>query len=204
MKRAGIALLTASIALLAARPAAAELVLSFDQSTYTLAGVGQTVDVKVFLSEDADGSSIGVGNELISAGVTISFATSGAAIVAASGDVTPGSGWDAGVPIFSTVGANTLVDLGLVSFDGFSDLSTPLPLGAFKFTARAAGDTVISVSALGPGPSFGATRQDLDDPAGGEAAIKVSAIPEPSALFSASVAAATLAAVAARRRRTAA
>lgn len=205
MKRTSAVLLAASIALLAARPADAGLILSFDQSAYTIDGVGDAVDVQVFLSQDADGPQVGPGNALLTAAIRLSFVTTGAAIIQSDADVAPGSVWDAGSADFSTEGADTLVDLGLTSIMGVSDLSSPLLLGTFTFTARAAGVAPISVITLGPGASFITENLDILDPVNtAEARIEVSAIPEPTALFSASAAVVVLGALAARRRKRAA
>src|SRR5262249_6343894 len=136
------------------RPAEAGLILSFDASAYTINGVGNTTAVEVFVSQDSSGNQVGVGNELLSAGIELSFSTTGSAVVLSSSDVTPNRAWDSSSVLFSTSGGNTLVDLGLTSLAGFSSLSPPLLLGTFLFTGESIGITSISVSALGPGPSF--------------------------------------------------
>src|SRR5262245_58495046 len=46
------------------RPAAADLVLTLDMPSYTINGVGNTTAVEVFVSQNASGPQVGVGNEL--------------------------------------------------------------------------------------------------------------------------------------------
>lgn len=206
MTRTRIALLSASLALLLTRPVAADLVLSFDEATYTIPGVGDTTAVQVLLSQNDNGTQVGVGNELISAAIELSFATAGSATVVAAGDVTVGPAWDGGgPPVFSTSGGDTLVDLGMTSLAGISDLSSPLLLATFVFTGQSAGTTSISVATLGPGPSFITINGDELDPLNGAGArITVGTqpppVPEPSTMVIASVATLLTAAGAYRRR----
>src|SRR5262245_23038548 len=104
------------------RPAAAGLVLSFDQSSYTINGVGNTTTVEVFVSQTPSGPQVGPGNELLTAGIELSLATAGAATVLSTADVTGGPAWDSSSIQSSTNGPNTLIDLGLTSLFGISDL----------------------------------------------------------------------------------
>jgi hypothetical protein len=165
------------------RPAAAGLVLSFDQSSYTIPGVGSTRAVEVFVSQTAGGQQVGPGNELLTAAVELSFPTSGAAIVASTADVTAGPAWDSSSVLMSTSGLNTLFDLGLTSVFGISDLSSPLLLGTFVFTGQSIGTTTAGVATLGPGPSFITVNGDELDPTDTpQARITVSGVTEPVAL----------------------
>src|SRR5262249_30104385 len=102
------------------RPAAAGLILSFNTSTYTIDGVGNTTAVEVFVSQDSTGNQVGPGNELISAGIELSFPTAGTAVVLSSAAVIPNPAWDSSSVLISTSGASTLVDVGLTSLAGFS------------------------------------------------------------------------------------
>ena len=208
MTRIRLGLLIGSLSLLAARPAAADLVLSLDRTTYDVVGVGATTTVQVLLSQTAGGVQVGPGHELGSAGIVLSFATAGAATVASTSDVTPGSAWDIGGPDFSTSGPNTLINLGLLSILGASDLSSPVLLGTFTFTAQSTGSTTITVSSLTPGSSFSTVNGDiLNSPASVSGTITVSsgtpAVPEPSSLALAATAGLFAAFASIRRRRSA-
>jgi hypothetical protein len=179
--------LIASILLLSGwcRPAAAGLLLSFDQSGYTINGVGNTTAVEVFVSQVPGGTQVGPGNELVSAAIELSFPTGGTAAVLSTSDVTGGPAWDSSSVQTSTNGSNTLFDLGLASLAGISDLSNPLLLGTFVFTGQSLGTTSISVATLGPGSSFITVNGDVLDPTnvpGARISVVQTAIPEPSAL----------------------
>jgi hypothetical protein len=169
------------------RPAAADLILSFDQSNYTINGVGNTTAVQVFVSQTAGGPQVGPGNELLSAAIELTFPTTGAATVLSTADVTGGPAWDSSNVQTSTSGANTLFDLGLLSLLGISDMSHPLLLGTFDFTGQSPGRTSISVATLGPGPSFITVQGDVLDPTNTPNAEIIvqgqTAVPEPSSLM---------------------
>jgi hypothetical protein len=209
MKPLSIASLSLTLILASAPSASADLVLSLDKVSYTIDGAGETTAVQVFVSQTSDGPQVGVGNELLTAGVELTFATAGAATVVADADVAPGSAWDSGSVLISTDGSNTLVDLGLTSLLGISDLSTPLLLGTFLFTGQSPGDADVSVAALAPGPSFiTAGGDELDPTNAARAVITVSATPPPVVPEPGSVVLASLGGLisavglAARRRRT--
>ncbi|APW61816.1 hypothetical protein [Paludisphaera borealis] len=190
MNRIQIAFLIVTLPLVLAQSASAALILSLDKSYYTIDGVGNTTAVQVFLSQTPDGPQVGAGNELLSAGIELTFATTGAATVGVATDVTPAPVWDASSVNISTNGSNTLVDLGLVSLLGISDLSSPLLLGTFVFTGQSLGGTDVSVATLEPGSSFITAQGDVLDPTSAADAVVtvVSAtIPEPSALVMASL-----------------
>jgi hypothetical protein len=166
-------------------PASADLALSLDQSSYTLNGIGGTTAVAVFVSQTPSGPQVGVGNELLSAGIELSFATGSAAAVLSTADVTGGPAWDSAAAAVGTSGPDTLVDLTLLSLSGIFDLSSPLLLGTFVFHGQSLGTTSIRVESLGPGPSF-ITAQgdllDLIDATGGRITVLESSVPEPSSL----------------------
>jgi hypothetical protein len=206
MKPSSIAFLIFALVLASAQSASADLVLSLDKSTYTIDGVGETTAVQVFVSETSDGPQVGPGNELLTAGVELTFATAGTATVVADADVAPGPAWDSGSVLISIDGSNTLVDLGLTSLLGISDLSTPLLLGTFVFTGQSPGDADVSVAALEPGPSFITAGGDVLDPTNtARAVITVSAtppvVPEPGSLILASLGVLVSAGVLAAHRR---
>jgi hypothetical protein len=187
-----------------ARPASADLVLSFDSSSYTIPGVGDTTSVQVLVSQTSGGPQVGTGNELLTAGIELSFPTLGSAIVASTSDVTPGPAWDSSSINLTTSGPNTLVDLGLTSLLGISDLSTPLLLGTFVFTGQSPGMTSISVATITPGANFITANGNILDPTNtGTATILVStptSIPEPNTLVICSLAGLTTGAGWLRRR----
>jgi hypothetical protein len=185
--RPRIGYLIASVLLLMSwpRPAAADLILSLDQSSYTINGIGNTTAVEVFVSQNSTGNQVGVGNELLTAAIELTFPTAGAATVVSPADVTFNPAWDSGgPPIFTPSGTNTLVDLGVVSLLGFSNLSPPLLIGTFIFTGQFVGTTSISVASLEPGPSFITANPNdpVSDPTntpGAEINVVSNAIPEP-------------------------
>lgn len=191
MKQLPFAFLALALILASVPSASASLVLTLDKSAYNIDGVGGTTAVQVFISQTPDGPQVGVGNELIAASIELSFVTAGTAAIVADSDVTPGSAWDSSSVLISTSGSNTLVDLGLTSLLGISDLSSPLLLGAFLFTGQSLGDADISVASLQPGPSFITAGGDVLDPSDAvRAIITVSAapvVPEPAAIVLASL-----------------
>jgi hypothetical protein len=168
------------------RPVAAGLVLTFDMSTYTINGVGNTTAVEVLVTQTSSGPQVGGGNELLSAAIELSFPTAGTATVVSTAEVTPNPAWSSSSVLLKTNGPNTLVDLGLTSLAGISSIpSTGLLLGTFVFTGHSPGTTQISVTTETPGPSFiTAQGNDLDPTNTPSASINVvsGAVPEPSAL----------------------
>jgi hypothetical protein len=157
----------------------ATLILSFDQSVYTItAANAHTVQVPVFLSQIAGGPQVGLGNELLTGGVVVSFNNpSGIAAILAHGDVTGGPAFDS-----SAVGLTlTTATLGETSLLGIGDLSHSLLLGTFKFTGLVNGATTISVASLGPGPSFATAGGNFLDPTN-TATATINVVPEPSTI----------------------
>jgi hypothetical protein len=149
----------------------------------------------VFVAQTPGGPQVGVGNELLTAGVELSYLTGGAAAVTSPASVTANPAWDSSFVNLSTSGPNTLVDLGLNSLAGFADLSSPLLLGTFVFTGQSAGITGISVASLGPGSSFITAGGDTLDPTNTPSAnvtVNASPVPEPSQLVLLGIAGLTL------------
>ena len=106
--------------------ASADLSLSFSQASYTIYGIGSSVDVPVYLSQSAGGPQVGVGNELLTAGLTVSFNTpSGIAAVLSALDITPSPAFDSSSAAVSL----TQATLAETSLGGVSNLSSPLLLG---------------------------------------------------------------------------
>src|SRR4051794_13859442 len=76
-------------------PSSAGIVLSFDQPSYSIGGVGGTVAVGVFVSQVPGGPQVGPGNELISGAIRLTFDDpEGIAGVATNADVIPGPAFD--------------------------------------------------------------------------------------------------------------
>lgn len=185
-------------------PASANLVLSFESSSYATT-VGNTVAVRVFVTQVAGGPQVGAGNELVTASIELSFATGKAAVVASPGAVAYGSAWDQGFTSTRTSGAFTLYDVSLASINGIANLSSPLLLATFTFTGLTAGAQVVQVSQQDPNSAdFGTFGGDIVDPTNTATAnISVgplATVPEPGSLFLASLAAAVIAPAARRGR----
>jgi hypothetical protein len=160
--------------------AEAGLLLSFDQSSYKVGDPGSTVQVRVFVSQIAGGPQVGPGNELLTAGVKVSFNNpQGVAAVLSNSDVTKGPAWD----VSSASVTTTTTSLAETSLLGISNLTSPLLLGTFTFTSLTAkGTTTISVSRLDPTtPSFVTSQGDRIDPTN-TATATITAVPEPATL----------------------
>ena len=167
--------------------ASAELVLSFDQASYTISGIGSTVQVPVYLSQTPGGPQVGVGNELLTAGLTVSFDNPlSIASVLAVLDITPSPAFDSASAGVTT----TRATLAETSLAGISNLSSPLLLGTFMFTGESLGTTSISAATLTPGPSFVTAGANFLDPANIPTAV-INVVPEPSSIVLALLAAGT-------------
>ena len=178
--------------------ASATLFLSFDKPSYTIAtNVLPTVQVDVFLSQTAGGTQIAPGNALLSAAIAVSFSNpSGIATIVSVGNVGGGPAFDS-----SSVGLiGPKATLGETSLLGIGNLSSPLLLGVFTFTAQAQGTTTISVATLGPGPSFGTVGGSFLDPTN-TATATITVVPEPATAMMVLSAAGTIGMVACWRRR---
>jgi hypothetical protein len=202
-RRIGFFLALSLLVLAWPRPAAATLVLLFDESTYTIPGVGKTTNVEVLVEQTAGGTQVSSTNPLLTAAVELSFPTSGAAVVTSSADVTPNPAWSSSAVNVKTSGSNTLIDLGLTSLAGFGSIpSTGLLLGTFTFTGESLGSTTISVSSETPGSSFGTPGGDVSPTNTPTATINVvtAVVAEPAGLTLLSISGSTLALVWLRRR----
>jgi len=162
----------------------AGLVLSFDQSNYSIPGSGQTVVVSAMLSQIAGGPQVGPGNELLSAAIAITFnSPSGVAAVLSPSDITRG-------PVFDTASSSvtaTSAILGETSLLGVGDLSNPLLIGTFRFTGLTEGAMPIQLASLGPGASFVTVGGATLDPTN-TATATIDTVPEPSTIVLASLA----------------
>ncbi len=193
----------ALVSLCCVQPASAGLILAFDQSTYTIPGVGLTTSVNILVSQDSTGPQVDANNALLSAGVELSYATGDRAAVLTSLDVAFGPSWDGGFTLINTSGSNDLVDIVLTSFAGIGDLSSPLLLGTVTFTGLSAGSMGISVSQLDPNSAdFITVNSDVLDPTNTATAtiqVERGTVPEPGSLTLFSVGAMILATVWFRR-----
>jgi hypothetical protein len=185
-------------ALAVPRVARGALVLSFDQPGYTITGVGGTVDVPVYVSQVAGGPQVASGNELLAAGIVVSYSSpSGIASVLSSTGVSGGALWSA----HSGGASAATATLATTSLAGIADLSTPLLIGTFHFTGLSLGTTTISVADLTPGPSFETIGHDVLDPTN-VATATVQVVPEPATVGLLLTALGVLAVTEVRRRRT--
>jgi hypothetical protein len=176
----------ALVALCCASTASAGLILETNQSTYTIPGVGLTTSVEILVSQDSTGPQVGVGNELLSAGIELSYPSSDRAAVLSLLDVSFGPSWDAGFPVLGISGPNDVVDIVLTSLAGIADLSTPLLLSTVTFTGLSAGSMPISVAQLdNTTPDFITLNGDVLDPTNTATAtieVQNGAVPEPGTL----------------------
>ena len=186
-RRFGLLIASSLLLLGWSRPAAAGLVLQFDQSSYTINGIGNTTSVEVLITQSSSGPQVGPGNELLTAGIEISYPTGSTAAVLSTADVIGNvPTWDSAAPVLGTSGANTIVDLALTSLLGIANIpSTGLLLGTFVFHGESLGTTSISVASISPGVSFITAQGDDLDPTNTPTAqitVVQSTIPEPSGL----------------------
>ena len=179
MYRTAVALAIVCCAVCSASRAVAGLLLSFDQASYTIAGPGTAVDVKVLVSQTATGPQVGPGNELLTSGVVFGYANpSGVARVQTATDVLAGPAWTSS----SASASATSASLATTSLPGIADLSSPLLIGTFHLTGLSLGVTTISVANLTPGPSFETIQGNVLDPTNTATAI-VQVVPEPSSIM---------------------
>jgi PEP-CTERM motif len=184
-------------ALAVPRVARGGLLLSFDQSGYTITSVGGTVDVPVYVSQVAGGPQVASGNELLTAGIVVSYSSpSGIAAVLTSTGVSGGALWSA----HSGGASAATATLATTSLAGIADLSTPLLIGTFHFTGLSLGTTTISVADLTPGPSFETVGHDVLDPTN-VATATVQVVPEPATAALLIVAVGVFGMIAVRQRR---
>jgi hypothetical protein len=164
------------------RAASADLFLEFDQANYTISGINGAAAVQVLVTQNSNGPQ--VGNELLSGAVSLSFPTTGAAVVLSDLDFTTGPAWDAGLATIATSGGNTVFNVTVLSIFGIPDLSSPLLLGTVTFTGRFLGATTTNVSQFDPTtPDFITAMGGVIDPTNAASArIDVVAVPEPASL----------------------
>ncbi|QEH35012.1 hypothetical protein OJF2_35570 [Aquisphaera giovannonii] len=172
-----------------------------EQADYT-AEVGATVDVRIFLRETATGGEssqiAGAGNGLLTAGVRLDFGGSAAAKVLSAADVFENAGFTSAATLVKDVTAGSA---GLAEDVDFLDPAVQgievspgvamLELGVFRFTALAAGLTVVTVEDfdLGQVNFVTAGFVSLDDPpsAVGPSTFSINvsrsgAVPEPASV----------------------
>ena len=166
--------------------AAANLVLSFNQSSYS-PRLGGSVSVGVYVSQVAGGSQVTAGNELLSGSIQLAFATTGPATVAGTGQVTTGPAWDAGTSSVLVSGSNTLFNTSVLSINGIANLTAPLLLATYTFSATSIGTQTIQVSQQDPtSPDFITINGNIVDPTNTPSAtitVSPAVVPEPSSLI---------------------
>jgi hypothetical protein len=144
---------------LAAPPAHADLFFATTDlagvptNNFDILGVGQTVDIRVYL-EETNGSVLST-EQLFAAGVQVRFdSPSGVAAVLSPGDITPNAAFnDAGsVEKLVTAASAKLSEatdgVTLVSPDGLSRIL----LGTFRFTGQAEGTVSLTLLRFNPAP----------------------------------------------------
>lgn len=185
-------------------PASADLMLEFDSFPYQV-GVGDTVDVPVYLQQTAGGTQITDTNGLGIAGIRLLFdvppVPSDPAVVASTSDITGNSQFDLAIPSL-TPGQYT--DLALASLLGVNvDSTGRLYLGTFRFTAGSVPGQVtnLTVEAVPGGSSFSTVNGDLLSPTSTSTTITVSSVPEPSSAVMLGSGLSALLLLASRRRR---
>jgi hypothetical protein len=206
---------------LAVRPARAGYAYTFDSSSYTV-GVGQTVDVMVYLSQT--GSTTGLSNPgLQSGGVQLNYNTTyvGNTQIAPNNTTFTGSAPTGFDPDYNTAvignGSNGLAagasvvgvsqlfpESPVKAGSGAPNTANSILLGTFQFTGVSTGSSLIvtsnsfpgeDVNVLGDGTVIDSMIQNSS------AVITVVAVPEPGTLFLTGMAAAALGLSAWRRRR---
>jgi hypothetical protein len=158
--------------------AEADFLFSFGSPSYTI-GLGQTVQVQVFGTQNANTPQYGPGNAVTTAGITLSFPTGASAAIQSASNITGNSvAFDAISPPVLT---STQASLQEAVF--FSPGLTSLPglLATFTFTGLKQGLTQISVAAITPGPSFAAASGTFQPATTATATINV--IPEPTSFL---------------------
>lgn len=183
-------------------PAKANLTLSFDQSDYSIASVGGTVDVNVLLNQNATGEQA---TAVYIAGIKLTIDDPSIAQVLSGADVTPGTGFSPS----SSIVSSSEVRLGEASADVLSGVPIGSPgsilLGTLRFTGLAPGSTLTLVTQLdATTPDFLTDNPLVTDPSNVASATitvgGVAPVPEPSTLVSAIMAGLTGVGVAWRRR----
>ncbi len=200
-------LLAAAAALLSfsiAAPARADLQYTFDSDTYG-ANVGSNVLVSVYLKQGAVGTQVGAGNELLTAGFSLSYLTASAPITATGSAASYGPAWDTGTTSNADTSTLTVLDVSLLSVFGVADFSSPVLLATFSFQATSAGVLGITLGDLDPGsPDFITINGDILDPTNTPSAtitVTAAVVPEPDAFALILCAAPFLAGAATRRKR---
>ncbi len=166
------------------RSAHAALMFSFDTPSYAIANVGGTANVGLYVAQIPGTSpAITATNPLLTGGLQISFATTGAAIET---NFIASPRWDNSSVASATSGSNTVVSLTVLSLAGITDLSSPLLLGTFTFTGRSLGATTVLAATIHPGVNFIDLNGDNLDPSNTPTAMvrvgSAASVPEPLSL----------------------
>jgi len=167
------------------RPSQGSLIFSFDSPSYAIANIGGTASVGLYVAQvPGTGPVINAANPLLTGGVQITFATTGAATET---NFTASPKWDNSSVGNTINGSNTVVSLTVLSLLGVSDLSTPLLLGTFTFTGRTLGSTMALAATIHPGINFIDRNGDNLDPTNTPTALirvgPATSVPEPTSLI---------------------
>jgi hypothetical protein len=169
-----------------ATTAQADLVLSFDEASYSIDAPGGTTAVTLLLDQNSDGEQITPTNVLVSGAVTLNITDPSIANVLSEADFTGGPLWD---DVGITLNASS-IDISFLSLLGLDFEGGPLEIGTLVFTGLATGTTPIDVEELdNDTPDFLAFNLDtgqfteLDPPVPASSSITVgSVVPEPGTL----------------------
>lgn len=128
------------------------------KTSINIAGVGQTVDIQVYLRQ-TDGETILTDEGLLTAGIRVSFANPAVAAVLTAGEIQENPLFDDEVLLMKDVTATTADLTEAVDYSSpyvFPTLSDPdrIWLGRFTFTGLALGSTTISVGDWEEGDGF--------------------------------------------------
>ncbi len=167
------------------RPSQGSLIFSFDSPSYAIANVGGTANVGLYVAQvPGTGPTINAANPLLTGGLQLTFATTGAATET---NFTASPRWDNSSVGTAINGSNTVVSLTVLSLAGIADLSTPLLLGTFTFTGRTFGSTMALAATIHPGVNFIDRNGDNLDPTNTPTALirvgPATTVPEPTSLI---------------------
>jgi hypothetical protein len=151
------------------------------QSDFFIGGVGQSVDVNIWLRQEGD--TVLTDEGLSSAGIQMSYDTLGAAAVSDEQDIASNPLFNDPNALLKTFGTGyCTVDMATANFDTvFPELATPdrVWLGTFTFTGLRAGNMPITASDIAGQDDTLTGLGTLLDAQIGSAAATIHTVPEP-------------------------
>lgn len=175
-----------AINLIVSTQAFADLILEFGQSAYTINGIGQQVDVDVFLTQNGETTLHDLGLQLAAFRIDYGSSTPTARVQSIA-DVTAHAEFDDYADVTINPG-NVILDAGS-NGSLFPPVEDPnrILLATFKFTGITAGLTTLTAQDIDPtvgNNSFLNVFGPLDDSItfNNHATINVTSVPEPSSL----------------------